>query len=230
MIAFAIAWTPFGEGSSYKKQADTYAIPGIERVAKTGVEVVVIAVDAEKGLANAYNEAAALARSESSLEMMVTIHPDLEILDGGIAANIREAFKDPEVAIAGAIGARNIRGIAWWEGHGVGRVWHGAESPQQPGVRFREASGDVEAVDGCIVAFSPWALGNLRFDADRYTGFHGWEVDICTQAKAAGKRVVVVPTDVRHHSKGGFGDRKDWERCDLAFRAKWGKFMEREKR
>jgi GT2 family glycosyltransferase len=81
---------------------------------------------------------------------------------------------------------------------------------------------DVDAVDGLLLVLSPWAVRNLRFDEDRFTGFHGYDADICFQARAAGKRVVVDEIAVVHHTKGGYGDLDAYRRCDQAFRAKWG--------
>lgn len=49
----------------------------------------------------------------------------------------------------------------------------------------------MEMVDGCILVLSPWAVANLRFDEERYSGFHGYDADICFEARSQGKRVVL---------------------------------------
>ena len=38
-----------------------------------------------------------------------------------------------------------------------------------------------------MIVLSPWAVRNLSFD-ERVAGRHGYDVDICLQARAAGKR------------------------------------------
>jgi hypothetical protein len=73
-----------------------------------------------------------------------------------------------------------------------------------------------------LLVLSPWAVANLRCDAVAFCGFHGYDVDLCFQARAAGKRVTVADLNVIHHTNGGFGDVESWLRADAAFRAKWG--------
>ena len=45
---------------------------------------------------------------------------------------------------------------------------------------------------------SAWAVRNLRFD-EALAGRHGYDVDICMQAAAAGRRVVTADLRVVHH-------------------------------
>jgi GT2 family glycosyltransferase len=75
-------------------------------------------------------------------------------------------------------------------------------------------------VDGFLLVLSPWAVRELRFD-DELSAFHGYDADLCFQARARGKRVVVDDLEVVHHSYGGIGDREAWISADLAFRRKW---------
>jgi hypothetical protein len=79
----------------------------------------------------------------------------------------------------------------------------------------------VDALDGLLLVLSPWAVRNLRCDTARFTGFHGYDTDLCFQARAAGRRAVVAELNAFHHTKGGFGDTDAWQRADTAFRAKW---------
>ena len=69
---------------------------------------------------------------------------------------------------------------------------------------------DVDAVDGLLLVLSPWAVRNLRFDADRFDHFHGYDVDFCFQARAAGRRVVVDDIELLHHTNGGYNDVADF--------------------
>ena len=80
---------------------------------------------------------------------------------------------------------------------------------------------DVDTVDGLFLALSPWALRNLVFDEETYTGFHAYDADICMQARSAGRRVRVLQLDLFHHTKGGFGDKAQHRAADDAFRRKW---------
>jgi hypothetical protein len=120
------------------------------------------------------------------------------------------------VAVVGAIGARGVTSLAWWEGKGFGRAIE-----TRGVVDFGGGSHDVDSVDGLLMALSPWAARELRFDDQSFTGFHGYDADICFQARAAGRRVVVEELALVHHTKGGYGDMAAFKRCDSAFRAKW---------
>jgi 2-polyprenyl-3-methyl-5-hydroxy-6-metoxy-1,4-benzoquinol methylase len=76
-------------------------------------------------------------------------------------------------------------------------------------------------IDGLIMVLSPRAVQQLRFDEQTFTGFHGYDADICFQARRAGMRVVVDDLEVIHHTKGGYGDPAAFLAADRAFRAKW---------
>jgi hypothetical protein len=71
------------------------------------------------------------------------------------------------------------------------------------------------------MVLSPWAVRNLRFDAERFHGFHGYDVDFCLQARAAGRRVVTADFLVFHHTRGGIGDGVDFWAADAILRRKW---------
>ena len=144
------------------------------------------------------------------LETLVLVHQDAEIIDPDFVAKVREALSDPEVAIVGCAGALDVRSIAWWEGsvtwasfthkfddHGGGEIaalsWIPEATPS-----FAE-TGPVDSVDGFVMAFSPWAIRNLRFDESIGTALHGYDFDVCMQAREAGKRVVTASMRVVHH-------------------------------
>ena len=48
------------------------------------------------------------------------------------------------------------------------------------------------------MALSPWAMRNLRFD-ESLGRIHGYDFDICMQARTAGKKVVTADLQVVHH-------------------------------
>jgi hypothetical protein len=62
---------------------------------------------------------------------------------------------------------------------------------------------------------------NTRCDTATFTGFHAYDVDLCFQARAAGREVHVAEFPHFHHTKGGYGDVGAWSAADAAFRAKW---------
>ena len=86
--------------------------------------------------------------------------------------------------------------------------------------RFHEAA----VVDGVVLCLSPWAIDNLRFDCEAYRDapWYAYDCDISMAARRAGKKVFVMDTRVRHHTKGGVHDLPAFKAGNDAFVRKWG--------
>jgi hypothetical protein len=151
------------------------------------------------------------------LEGLILLHDDTEILEN-IETALREAFSKPDVAVVGAVGGVGLRSVSWSRARktfGIAPdIYHGQND-------HGGGSHAVDTVDGLLLALSPWAIENLRFDETRFTGFHAYDADICMQAKAMGKFVRVEELKILHHTKGGFGDIRRHRISDDAFRRKW---------
>ena len=147
------------------------------------------------------------------------LHEDVALLDLDAAAIVRRGFADPEVAITGAIGATAIPGLAWWEGTAVGR----ARTDHVPGGETVGVapSGAVEAIDGIVLCLSPWAVRTLRFDERLAADFHGYDVELCLQARHHGRRVEVIELAVHHEHRPLFPDTDRWARNELRVRQHW---------
>lgn len=212
MIAFAAC---VGDEEKYAR----CALPGL-RLAAEDDSLVMQASD-PASIFSAYNEVLDAVRERDDLEALVLLHEDTEILDPHFCRKVRALLAEPEVAVAGVVGARDVRGLAWWQGRCFGRV---AET--RGVIDFGGGTHEVETVDGLLMVLSPWAVANLRFDQERFSGFDAYDADICFQARAAGRKVVVAPLEVAHrHSRAGTeratSDGGSFERNDAAWRAKW---------
>jgi GT2 family glycosyltransferase len=208
-----------------------------ERCAGAGIELAkepdsaVLAYNATGSIFRSYNLLLDKAAELDDLEAFVLVHQDAEIVDPHFCGKLREALRDPEVGVVGCVGAIGVRSIAWWEGSvtwasfshrytelGGGEVesfsWNKDALP--PYARI----GEVDTLDGFVLALSPWAVRNLRFD-EAFTGFHGYDVDYCLSARAAGRTVLAADLGVVHHTKGGYGDGEAWDACDLQLQRKW---------
>jgi hypothetical protein len=208
MIAFAAC---VGEQQTF----ECYARAGIARHGEP--DSVLVEIDSDSIFAG-YNEALESFATRTDLEALVLLHEDVEIFDAAFCAKLRERLRDPSIGVIGVIGASGVRSLCWWEGTMRGRVLetrglidHGA------------GCWEVDTVDGLLMVLSPWAVRNLRFDADRFHGFHGYDVDFCLQARAAGRRVHVEDLTVMHHTRGGIGDGVDFWHADATLRRKWAK-------
>lgn len=205
---------------------------GFERARAADPNSELIAFASAGSIFRNYNLIIDQVRDRDGLEALVLIHQDAEIVDPQFAAKVRAALQKPDVAIVGCAGALDVRSIAWWEGsvtwasfshryeeYGGGEVpgfsWRNDDLP--PYAR----TGNVDSIDGFVMVLSPWAMRNLRFDESLGT-LHGYDLDICMQARAAGKKVAIADLKVvHHHSLKLIGDLEGWIQAHMAIAEKW---------
>jgi Glycosyltransferase like family len=199
---------------------ERYAAPALARALGNDSSVMEIESDS---IFSGYNQALDHFADRADLEALVLLHQDVAINDAEFTRKVRTLLVEESIAVIGAIGARNVRNSAWWTGEAHGQVKE-TRGVMGPG---RERAL-VDCVDGIVLILSRWAVQNLRFDDQRFHGFHAYDVDICLQAVAAGKHVVVEDLDVFHHANihAGLRDRESNDResfwtADATLRAKW---------
>jgi hypothetical protein len=174
-----------------------------------------IALSGQTSIAQAYNSMIDIAVG-LGVDGLVLQHDDLEITDPAVLTKLAEAFADPAVALVGVAGGRGVSGLAWWGAETVGH-----QLTDTGMLDFGPRSGDVDLLEGSLLAFSPWALTHLRFD--ELPGFHGYD-EIAFQAKALDRRVTVIDLDTHHHTVLGFdsvASEQQWIAGDQHFRGKW---------
>jgi GT2 family glycosyltransferase len=186
---------------------DRYAGRGVGRAAE--LDSVVLAHAASASIARSYNLLLDRAAALDDLEALVIVHQDAEILDADFCTRLRTAFADPSVAIVGCVGAIDVSSIAWWDGK---VTWNSApyrqSDPDREVVFGRRDAGDqwapseVETIYGVVIALSPWAVENLRCD-ESIGMLHGYDFDLCRQARAAGRKVMTADLAVAHHHELG---------------------------
>jgi Glycosyltransferase like family len=223
MIAFGVSITSPG---AYRK----FAEPGIRRAAEPDSEVWAFA--AAGSIFRSYNLLLETAAARDDLEALVLVHQDAEIVDADFCHKVRRALSDPEVGVVGCVGAIGVRSIAWWEGsvtwasfvhrygeHGGGDLpafaWNADEMP--PYAR----TGEVDTVDGFLIALSPWTVRNIRFD-ESLGQLHGYDFDFCLQVRAAGRKVVTEDFKAIHnHSLDLVSDQEGWMAAHVRIAEKW---------
>lgn len=176
--------------------------PGIARVAEP--DSPLLAYAASVSVARTYNVLLDQAAKLESLEALVIVHQDVELLDRDFCTRLRSVLTDSDVAIAGCVGSVGARLLAWWDGtvtwssasyrqtdpdHDV-KLSHDPDGPGRP--------SEVDSLYGLVLAFSPWAVRNLRCD-ESIGLLHGYDYDLCRQARAAGRKVVTADLNVAHH-------------------------------
>jgi len=209
--------------------------PGIERAREANSVVLVQGTTGGtvSSIFRNYNLLLDSARELDELEALVIVHQDAEVVDPDACAKIREALADEDVGLVGCAGAIGVRSIAWWEGsvtwsafthryeeYGGGEVpsmtWNADEIPSYAHL------GEVDSVDGFVLVFSPRALRELRFD-ESLGRFHGYDYDICMQARAAGMKIVTADIrTIHHHSLELISDVEAWILAHMRIAEKWG--------
>lgn len=158
------------------------------------------------------------ACSGRELDALILLHDDLEITDPDAESKFLEVLAYDQVAVAGVCGGSARNGLAWWSADPIGH-----QLTDTGMIDFGARRGEVESLEGSIMAFSPWALRRLRFD-ERFGGFHGYD-HIGVRARRQGGRVVVVDVDTHHHTVTGFKSPESeaaWHEADRMFRATYG--------
>jgi hypothetical protein len=223
LIAFGISIT---RPDVYRQAAD----PGVRRAAEP--DSALLTVDAPGSIFHSYNVLMEQAASREDLEALVLLHQDAEIVDADFCAKVRQALRDPEVGVVGCVGAVGVRSIAWWEGsvalasfvhryeeHGGGDLtafsWAWEDAP--PYAR----TGEVDTLDGFLLALSPWVVRNVRFD-ESLGMLHGYDFDFCLQVREAGKKVMTADfRAIHHHSLDLVSDPETWIEAHMKIAEKW---------
>jgi GT2 family glycosyltransferase len=223
MIAFAVSITK-------EREYDRIAKPGIDRAAEPDSQI--LAYGSAGSIFRSYNVLLEQAAQLDDLEALVILHQDTELVDDDFCSKIRRALSDPDVAIVGCAGAIDVRSIAYWEGsvtwgsfahryseYGGGEIpaltWDLTDAPAYA------HTGEVDSIDGFAMALSPWVVRELRFD-ESLGQIHGYDFDICLQARAKGKKVVTSDfRAIHHHSLELIRDSESWIQAHMRIAEKW---------
>ena len=220
----------FGTAVTDSEIYDRCAAPGIERAAEA--DSIVLAHHTAGSVFRNYNVLLDKAGAHEDLEALVLLHQDVELVDSDFAATVREALDDPKVAIVGCVGAVGVRSLAWWQGAlswaGLTHRYPEYGGGDFPGISWRPQlapsyaeTGEVDSVDGFVMVLSPWAVRNLRFD-ESLGKLHGYDFDICMQARAAGKKVATAEfRAIHHHSLELISDPETWIQTHIRLAEKW---------
>jgi hypothetical protein len=225
MFVFASAVT---DPEVFEQAAGT----GVRRLQQIEPDTELIVFASMGSIYRNYNLILDQVKDRDDVEALVLIHQDAEIHDPGFLDKVRAALADPEVAVVGCAGAVDVRSIAWWEGSitwasfthryeelGGGEIpafsWMSDKLPPYAHL------GEVDSVDGFVMAISPWAMRELRFD-ESLGKIHGYDFDFCMQVRAAGKKVVTADLQVvHHHSLRLIEDVESWISAYMQVAEKW---------
>jgi hypothetical protein len=223
MIVFAASIT---DPALYEQAA----APGIALAREPDSEVIANA--AAGSIFRSYNLILDTVSDREDLEALVLLHQDSELASADFCSTLRETLRDPDVGVVGCVGAVGVRSIAWWEGsvtwasftHRYGELGGGelpALSWEKEGLPAFAQTGEVDTVDGFVLALSPWVVRNVRFD-ESLGLLHGYDYDFCKQVRAAGKKVVTADFNVvHHHSLELVSNPETWLAAHMRVAEKW---------
>jgi Glycosyltransferase like family len=223
LIAFGVAVT---DPDMFKQ----YAERGIDRVREP--DSVVYPMVGSGSLFRNYNLILELAAQHEDLEALVLVHQDAEIVDPDFLRKLRAALEDPDVGVVGCVGAVGVRSIAWWEGSVTwGSFIHryqelgGGDLPafswDNDNLAPTAWLGEVDTVDGFVLALSPWTVRNVRFD-ESLGRLHGYDFDYCLQVRAAGRKIVTADFKAVHnHSLDLVSAPETWMEAHMRVAEKW---------
>lgn len=220
----------FGTAVTDSEVYDRCAMPGIRRAAEP--DSIVFAHHTAGSVFRNYNLLLDKSAPHEDLEGLVLLHQDVEIADRDFLVRVRKAFSDADVAVIGCAGAVGVRSIAWWQGAVTWASmtlrypeYGGGDEPAMSWRRDTAPSyantGEVDSIDGLVMVLSPWAVRELRFD-ESLGKLHGYDFDICMQARTAGKKVVTADLRViHHHSLELIRDPETWVQSYVRLVEKW---------
>lgn len=200
----------FGVAVTDRELFEAIAQPSIRRVAEP--DSVVLTRHDRDSIQEPYNEFLEQASRYSSLEALVLLHQDLELLDDSLLRRARPLLSEPGVGLIGAFGGRRVPPHYWSEAETLfGRA-------VTPTVDFHHSAGahEVEVVDGQLLVVAPWVVRTLRFSEALAADFHGYDVDFSMRVRAAGGRVVCDDVPYCHRMARPWSDpvavrRAGWE-------------------
>ncbi|MBF0294376.1 MAG: glycosyltransferase [Magnetococcales bacterium] len=180
-------------------------------------EIVVIR-DA-RSLCEGYNRGIRHAQGE----ILILSHDDIEILSPAFVPRlIRHLQHHDLVGVAGTSRLIQPRWVSagWPYLHGM--VAHEAEGVCKISVFGKPALTDpgAQALDGCWFALRRSLLEHVRFDEERFDGFHFYDLDFSFAAHLAGVRVAVCNDILALHDSPGHMDAA-WWRYSALFAAKY---------
>jgi GT2 family glycosyltransferase len=180
----------------------------------------IIGIHDARGLCEGYNRG--LERSRG--DIVIFSHDDIEIWQPDFAGCLCRHLDKYDVV--GAAGTARLM-APWWSASPPPYVAGQIARPCKGGFEvsflggYRRAMGGMQAMDGLFLAFRRNVIERLRWDAQTFTGFHGYDVDCTFRAFQMGfSLAVALDLPMLHQSPGTIDDA--WDYFNQAFVQKHG--------
>ena len=158
-------------------------------------EIIVIDNSANRyNIFQAYNKG--VERSKG--DILLLLHDDVTYRSNGWGKTIEHILQDESIGLVGAIGSHVMPDFPAYYSESPYISSHNADNDEgvlkahTHGYWDEQGLAEVSVVDGQQMFIPRRLFPPLMFDESRYTGFHGYDMDISMQVQALGKRVVVT--------------------------------------
>jgi GT2 family glycosyltransferase len=205
---------------SDQRTFEAVALPCLRTISEP--DTVLLTRRGHDSIQRPYNEMIEEAGALSDLEGLVLMHQDMELTDDSLLARVRPLLGEPRVGAVGVLGGRDVPPHCWWEAE---QLFGTARTPLVD-IRHSAGSHEVEVVDGALLALAPWVVRELRFSEELAADFHGYDLDLCLQIRAAGGRVVCNDIPYMHHMSRPWADDEQYMRAGRALARRWGRNLD----
>jgi Glycosyltransferase like family len=174
-----------------------------------------------KSMCEGYNRGMTLAHGEH----LIFCHDDIEFLSGSIHSQLAYAFQYSD--LFGVLGSRVLCSANWMRScqpHTLGYIVQLSESGRQKiilcGLEDTLMFG-AQALDGVMIGCHRHIAEQLRWDAQTFDGWHGYDVDFTYRAFQAGFNIAITGfLPLIHYSSATF-QSPDFEKYETAFGRKF---------
>ncbi|MEJ8552665.1 glycosyltransferase [Tepidibacter sp. Z1-5] len=156
-----------------------------------GYEIQNLSVRDAKSITSGYNE----AMKASDAKYKIYLHQDVFIINKNFLFYILDIFKDDQVGLIGAVGAKKIptNGIWWESNHKYGKVYE-SHTGKMELLKFKDIKSTyekVKAIDGFIMV----TQHDIQWREDIFDGWDFYDVSQSVEFSKKGYEVVVPTQD-----------------------------------
>lgn len=177
------------------------------------VDYELVVIDNSKNIYSifsAYNEG--VRRSHG--DVLCFMHDDIVFHSEGWGRVVESVLSSGDIGVVGVIGGKFVpQNASWWLANcDAGKILQGMNTSHGyktyfEGTAAKNPYEEVAVVDGLWLCIRKDMFPMVRFDEERFKGFHCYDVDICVQSGLVGKKVVVTPNIlIEHRSRGDVGE------------------------
>lgn len=197
-----------------------------------GCDYELVVIDNSKNqhsIFTAYNEG--VRRSHG--DILCFMHDDILHHTHGWGNIISKHFQeDPQIGIIGVAGSHFMAKcpMYWWSSPYISQYNlendNGLVKTNNTTEYFKDNLAEVVVCDGLCLFIQKQSFDHILFDHNRFSGFHGYDMDICMQVITNGKKCCVTKSILVEHfwSESLFGNKKYMELLDknlLILYQKW---------